>query len=261
MEVNNNNEINRMFGTEDSPIMPPREPALQTSPLGAESTPGASPFQTDADNNSRIPSNIDFSDGARETSSRDAIIGDHSGFGFAKHYSPRGRLRLTLILLPIFLLIGAVGGAFAARAYFFGYDISAEQSAAQTAIDAVYDYAKIGSVKKVIFADVFVNNKTNEYECVLFTVIEDSAAEFRTAAFRVLIEKGGGAEDVDVFAEFEQDEYDRLINSGNDRDNIQAQLLLNQKHEFERCLSEILAGKWVNVEPSYINARIINRGR
>ncbi|MCL1788765.1 MAG: hypothetical protein FWG33_00220 [Oscillospiraceae bacterium] len=254
MAVNNNNEINKMFGTEDEPILPPPDPELKTSPLGDASTPGASPFQDDS---MKIPPHIDFSEsGGGDSSGHDAKIGDHSSFGFSKYHSPRANLKIMLILVPLVLAIGVGIGIFATRNYFFGFEISAEHSAAEDAMREIYDYITKSTtpLEKVIFNDSFVNNKKGECEIVVFTVIEESLANFRAAAFRVVVDKNTNT--TDVFPEFNQEEYDRLMNSENESDRIQAQILRNLSDEFERCLAEIQSGKWVNVDPAYINVRI-----
>ena len=261
MEVNNNKEINKMFGSEDDPVTPPPEPELQTSPLG-ESSPASSPFQSDVDDGMKIPDNIDFSDMGGEIESANAndfIIGDHNGFGFAKRGTSGGKAKIICVLVLVLFIGGVVLGWVAAKAYFFGLNVSAEQSAAETAMKAVHNQHATLPTKKIIFTDVYVNNKLHEFECIVFAVVEDSRAKFRTDVFRVIIDKS--TKDIEVFFEFNQENYDELVNRGNDHDLIQAKFMLNQKHEFERCLAEILNGKWVNINPAYVSARMLNKSK
>ncbi|MCL1902917.1 MAG: DUF61 family protein [Oscillospiraceae bacterium] len=258
MAVNNNDEINKLFGTEDEPVLPPPDPELKTSPLGDASTPGESPFQSVTDEGMKVPSHIDFSEAAGDNAGgSDAQIGDHSNFGFSRYHSPRANLKVILILLPIMLAIGAVLGGFIVKNYFYGTDISSEHSLMTDAVNAVYERVMKSAPEKVIFTDTFVNNKKTECEIIVFTVIEQSRAEFRAVAFRVVADKDVNS--LDIFYEFDKEEYERLIESGDDGDLIKAQIMLNLDAEFERGLAEIRGGKWVNVDPSYINAKINNK--
>jgi hypothetical protein len=239
MDVNNNNEINKMHGTEDNPVTPPADPAWQSSvpPESAEDSP------------------------ADETED-DVIIGDHSGFGtFAKSGRKVGA-RFTFIMLPIMIILGFAGGVFACYAYFFGLQISAEQSAATSAVAEVYEFIQSGYENvdaeppvRIILADVFVNRKTTEFECIIFVVVESVYTEFYNTSFRVIIPQSGGS--LSLFSEFDPEEYDRLAN-GDDSDRIQAQIMLNHHLEFQRNLEEIRSDEtqWVNIEPFTLNAKM-----
>lgn len=234
------------------------EPDLQTSPMGDSLSPKKSPFQTDIDISLKIPDNIEYvtPDAVNSLSADGTVIADHSGFAFAGDYSGGGS-KAAVIVAVIMLVLGLALGGFAVHYYYFGFKISAEQSAGIDAINSVYDYANKSGVEKVVFTDVYVNSKTEEYECMVFTVVKYSLTESKAAGFRVVSPKGGGK--TEIFPEFDQSEFDRLNYSSSEVDNLNARLLLTQKNEYERCLDEILAGKWVSVDPSYTSARITRR--
>jgi hypothetical protein len=273
MEVNNNTEINKMFGTDEEPVLA-AEPELSTSPI--DSPPNSSPFQEEAAEEEAVPDFGEF--GSFRQDSEDGehgegdksdpykhehgvIIGDHTGFAITG--SGRGvSLKFTVVFFPIVLVLGLATGIFVCYAYFFGLYLSSNDAAARTSISAVYDYIELSYTEqelpvpaKVIFAAVYVNSKINETESVVFTVIENPSTWLSTAIFRVV----KTADSTSVYKEFDPDEYDRL-HAGNDTERIQAEIMLNRHFELMRALEEISDEEndvWVGVDPFNHIAHII----
>jgi hypothetical protein len=280
MEVNNNKEINQMFGTEDDPVVPPAEPELKSSPLGSE--PDSSPFQDkslgaadlnglggaagfgggladSADGMVGYIGNDQLDDDSPASYINDTgfVIGDHnSGFRTAFGEGRTIGLKLTLILVPLMLIIGFAGGAIACYSYFFGLHLSAEDSAARTAMSAITEEF---SDNNVIFADIYVNNQTSVFDCIVFTLIEHSPVDFRTQTFLVAVSKDGG--EVSIMRSFDRDEVDRLRSSGNPQDLVQAEILLSRKHDFEEMLNEIQNGDkhWKQINPLFLSIKLIKQ--
>jgi hypothetical protein len=268
MEVNNKSEINKLFGTEDAPDTP-AEPELQKSPISTSNdaptgTPAnESPFQGESKPapKSVIPDSVsDVTNplGTNSFSSEASFtIGDHEGFSSLLNDGRKVGLRLMLIAIPVTLLIGLAAGAFACFVYFFGLHISADDNAARTAMNSVTEFIKENHEKdaEVIFTEVYVNNKTNQFDCVVFAVIKNSPIDYNNTALRVLIDKS--SDEILVFGEFDPDEFDRLRESSDPNDRIQAEILADRHHNFKRILEEIhdSSTNWTSVNPFYLNAR------
>jgi len=287
MEVNNNNEINKMFGTEnepatepvaktaETPAVNPAQAELQTSPLGDDATPEASPFQNqdaDADAGDGVTSTSLFGMEVPESDNSNAgdfgssgenatsFIGNHDGFGFVQKRS----VKAMAVIVPLILVIGFALGVFSCYAYFFGLNMSSEKRIAASALELVDTYSNKGlenteNEKNITFTKVFVNNKTTEYECMVFAIIEESSVVYRNATYHVIIGKDGNTES--VFSQFDPEQYDALIQSGDDGDRIQAQILLNRHFDFERNLEEIQSESqsWVSINPLYLRVNIFKK--
>jgi hypothetical protein len=255
MEINNNSEINKMFKTEDNPIQPPPELELQTSPLGDNSVPGESIFQTDYNDNPPPEFSGRDEDGDSDSDNFDTIIGDHKGFGFNHKKLSSG---ISFVLLPIMLIIGFATGVFICHIYFFGIELSAEQKAARTAIKEVKEYVhkNMGEDMNVIFTRSFVNNKVNEYECVIVTAIESDVIKYNIVNYRVIIVKGD--DNIKIFPEMDYDEFDRLNKSNDPDDLINASAMLLHHMEFEKALEQIWMGDsgWVDIDPVLIDIKL-----
>jgi hypothetical protein len=197
--------------------------------------------------------------------------GSDESFGFAKERDikkakakadPRRiRTKIVVAVLPLFLVAGFVLGAFVCFVYYFGIQTEGEHKAAFSAAKAVKEHLteKIGEDRAVTFINIFIKNKTEEYECVIFCTVGDGAVSYTEETFRVLINKNDG--NTDVQDRFDPDEYERL-SSGTDEERVSAALMMNHKREFERCVGEIGAEGtvWVGVDAYYINIRIQRAG-
>ncbi|MCL2633884.1 MAG: hypothetical protein FWD34_05145 [Oscillospiraceae bacterium] len=249
MEVNNNNEINKMFGETAEPTPPQAVPVSEPAPAPApaEPAPVAEVPQQASPPASFSPSFSDMDDREDEV-----IEGDEFSFGFAspaaikkakKASNPKmASLKLFLVLLPLILIIGVSGGAFLCYLHFFGLDILQVNNAVVNAADAVIEYTKenYNEDSNVIFYNIYVKNKTEEYEYIVFCAVETSPTVYEATAFRIIIDKGDGY--VDIYPEFNEAEYARL-NSGTDNEKVHASVMLRHKNEFDRCSLEIQEGE------------------
>jgi hypothetical protein len=271
MDVNNNTEINKMFGTEDNPVTPPAEPELKSSPLEEEAV-GASSFQDSSQGSSvsnSISGKAEFGGGNHdggesmpefsetELSNQGITIGNHEGFGFAQ----KGGLKTPVVLVLVMFVVGIALGGFAMYAHLFGLNISANDRAAKTAMEAVVErIEKISDTtpENIIFAGVYVHSRTDSFDCMLITLIEEEPGRFTNASFQVLIDKDGG--DSKVFGEFEPEKYDELM-EGEDEDRIQAQILLNRHEEFMKNLGEIRGEhtNWRKIDTTFLGVRILTK--
>ncbi|MCL2036672.1 MAG: hypothetical protein FWG83_04710 [Oscillospiraceae bacterium] len=243
MEINNNSEINKMFGTEDEPILPPPEPELHASPNPNDLSGMNSPFQGG-----------DYSSNTAFDGEFGVKIGDHS-LGFA--VAGKGRrigARTMFILFPLLVFLGAAGGAFACYTYFFGLHISSEESAARTAADSICDFLheKEEPPQRIIFNEIFVNNRFQGYTCVAFATVKLTDVQYETMIFKVIINEK--TDEITVIREFEPEEFERL-SQGSKEEQILAATMLNQYYEFVDALDEIQSrsGDWERVNPIYIN--------
>ena len=224
----------------------------------------------DADDTEGADSTSSTEGGAAGNTDGGIIIGDHAGFTFATGSGGMG-LKWSLLFFPIVLLVGAAAGIFACYVHFFGLYTSPDHAAALTAAKAVYhhlnpdpglpgleletgDGAATPNASTVVFAEVFVNNKTAESECIVFVFVQDAPADFRGEVYRVVTDKS--SRETQVFEAFDQSEYDRL-NSGGRQERLLAGVMYTRKLEFERCLDEIRGGNpnWVCVDSFFLATR------
>jgi hypothetical protein len=278
MEVNNKSEISKMFGSADSPATESADdkptPELQASPVKESAPTGtpenSSPFQkeggggddTKTDKPSIPDSVADVTNPLGTNSFTSEIsytIGDHDGFSSLLHDGRKKvGLRLMLIAIPLTLLIGTVAGAFACYIYFFGLNLSSEDSAARTAIESVREFAIASeeNTPNVIFTSIYVNNKTNQFDCIVFAVIKNSPIDHYSTVFRVTIDKN--TDEVVVFSLPDEAEITALRASDDTNDHIQAEILRDRHETFMRILGEIENNSriWKSIDPFYLNVII-----
>jgi hypothetical protein len=201
-----------------------------------------------------------------ESDGQPVTEGSTERFGFAKKRDikkakaladpKRIRTKVVFAILPLTLAIGFAAGAFVCFSYFFGVKTDGVHRAAVNAAKAAEGRVgeKFGEDCEVTFLNVYVKNKTDEYECVVFCSVSGQTASYDNAAFRVVINKRGGDEIQD---EFDPAEYGRL-STGNDEERVLAGLMMNYKKEFDRCIAEIRSDgtDWTEISADYINIRI-----
>ncbi|MCL1866417.1 MAG: hypothetical protein FWF82_03300 [Oscillospiraceae bacterium] len=253
MEVNNNTEINKMFGSQDNPVTPPAEPALQASPIAS---PGGSPTGTPENSSPFQSGDSGYSDGGGSGGSgfggeSGVIIGDHSGFS-SLGIGGGVRKGVIAVLVPLMLLLGFAGGVFFCYNHFFGLHMSDEDKAARTAMDLVRDSTE----SELLFTNLYINSKTTEYDCIVFVSEQITPAEYENTVYHVIIKKD--SDKTDVIPEFDFEEFDRLDN-GDELEQVQAQIMLSRHYDFERYLSEIRDGNknWTKIDPFYLGVRLV----
>jgi len=155
------------------------------------------------------------------------------------------------------MIAGIVAGAFIYNIYLFGWRAAGEHAVADTAATEIAEYMKdvYGEETGVIFYDVFVKNKVNEYECIVICAVKGDMSVDRMSSFRIVINKDD--DETDIFTEFNQSEYNRLA-AGTDEERVKAGIMLNHKAEYERCIAEIHAddgreNAWFEADSAYIN--------
>jgi hypothetical protein len=279
MEVNNNTEINKMFGDEsqsetknESGNTVNASPFQDASPapLASAGLSGASPdFSGGAGSGNSDSSGAqggglsnymnDTPDEHRGDSFVDdgTVIGDHSGFHLAGGGGGIGAKTL-LIVVPLTLIIGIAGGIFACYVYFFGLHVSAEEKAAQTAMSFIREALEVDEqIEKIIFTEIFVNNKTSAYDCIVFATVEDKSVTFTNEVFHIIIPKDSGEKSM-TNGNFNQELYAYIREYGNEQERIQAEIDLGKHLEFERVMNEILGGNkdFKRVNPFFLNVKM-----
>jgi hypothetical protein len=189
---------------------------------------------------------------------------------------------VAVTTFPVALVIGVVLGIFICFSVFFGLHVSKDYSAAIKAVEAVRSYKDLNKdgkgdekiikeekdengkkiktkkekeiLQDVVFLNIFVKNKTNEFECIVFCSVKEDAMTFTETSYRVVIDKNN--DKIDIYGEFNPAEHERLIN-GTEAEHIFADLMEYYRAEYNRCIGEINSGNgdWVEVDPTYITAR------
>jgi hypothetical protein len=231
VEANNKREINEMFGDGT-----PEEEIEERAPSGTSDEPN----------------------GEREASEPPVIDGGTTSFGFAdkKEYkkaraAARRRGTASKIAAFVMFLIGIAAGIIICYVYFFGLNPDSEPLAVSKAADAVM--TELGLERhEVIFTDIYVKNKINEYEFIIYCAAENDAGGYDDRAFRAVAKKN--SDEVAVYDEYSQKEYERLM-AGSNQDKVKAGLMKSYKTEFDRCISEIRNGDggWFKTRHSFLD--------
>gem|GEM_PF-6295559 len=194
----------------------------------------------------------------------DVEEGSTTSFGFASEREIKKakavsspaiiRFKAVMTALPFFLIIGAALGVAGCYWFLFGFNISGKSVAAGDAASAAETYfeGELGKDTGVMVIDLFIKNKVDEYECIVFVVTEGESAAHTERSVRVVINKSSGEKT--VYGEFDPELYDRLM-AGSPEERVKAGVLLNYKLEFDRCMKEIDAEKteWVQVSRKFID--------
>jgi len=263
VEVNNKSEINGLFGSDE----PTKEEVEQEIKKLEEEVAAGKTAETEP-SSAEYESADAIGDPVIGDDDPDLVEGSTTSFGFASereikkakvNANPRLiAFKAVLKAAPVFLVIGIALGIVGCFWFFFGFNTGGKSVAASKAADEVAARLKNDGTftdgeTEIMFIDLYVRNKVEQYECLVFCVLEDGVKAHDERTYRVTIDKND--DKIRVFDPFDQAEYDRLNSSADGQDKIRAGQMDSDKREFERCVKEIEAedSEWVQVSLKFVD--------
>lgn len=155
-----------------------------------------------------------------------------------------------VIAALVSLVIGLAGGYFGKMFLFSDLPSPSCQDFAKKAVTSVQD-AISDSGKTLHVAEAYVKDFSTSRQCIFraYTGENDSA---ESKWYRVKVDNDD-AKTIYIYLQIDMEEYERLKNSDNSEDQVNASMLMSIQNETDRCIEEARDGTWDSANAILLN--------